>query len=97
MITNLKRGVLAFVTALILALPLWFEQTAQWGSFAGLICVLNLPGMLLGLAGGRFFPPEGYIGQSPIRFAGMVIVQSVIWYLVISLVSLLTHRRGPRS
>jgi asparagine N-glycosylation enzyme membrane subunit Stt3 len=97
MTANLKRGILAFVIALILALPLWFEQTAQLGSLAGFICVLNLPGMLLGLVGGRFFPPEGYIGQSPIRFAGMVIVQSVIWYLLLWLVSLLTHRRGPRS
>lgn len=90
---NFKGVILAFVTALILALPLWFEHTGEWGSVAAIISILNLPGMLLGLVGGRFCPPEGYIGQSPIHFGSMVIVQSVIWYLVISSVSLLTRTK----
>lgn len=90
---NLKRIVVAFVTALILALPLCFEPREEWGSVVALISILNLPGMFLGLVGGRFFPPEGYIGQSPIHFGSMVIVQSAIWYLVISFVSLLTRKK----
>lgn len=90
---NPKRGIVALVVALVLAMPAWFEQAWVSGFAAPFIILLNLPGILLGLAaGGRFFPPEGIIGQSPIRFVFMVIVQSVIWYLLISLIQLLTRR-----
>lgn len=94
---NLTRGVVAFSIALVLASPLLFEQTGQLGFVTALICLLNLPGMLLGLVNGRFFPPEGFIGQSPIRFVFMVVVQSVIWYLLIFLVQLLARRRDRKG
>jgi hypothetical protein len=90
---NLKHIVLACAIALSLALPLCLEPREEWGSVVGIISLLNLPGMFIGVVGGRFFPPEGYIGQSPIHFGLMVIVQSVIWYLVISSVSLLTRTK----
>jgi disulfide bond formation protein DsbB len=94
-----KRWLLAFTLALILGLPMCFEQTWYLGGPTATVLVfLNLPGMLLGLAwGGRYFPPEGIIGQSPIRFALMILVQSVFWYLIISLFAFLARRFRSRS
>jgi hypothetical protein len=82
----LKRMLLAFALALSLAVPTLFEPV--WNGFtAPFLVFLNLPGILCGFVnGGRFFPPEGHPGQSPIHFALMLLAQSVVWFLVICLV-----------
>jgi hypothetical protein len=93
---NRRRWILAVSLALTLALPTCFEQAWHLGPMAAVLVLLNLPGMLVGLVKGRFFPPEGIIGQSPVHFVFMLLIQSVVWYLVISLITLLTPRKNRR-
>lgn len=89
-----KRVLLAFTVALSLGLPLLFEQIVHSGYTAAVLVLLNLPGMLLGFVnGGRFFPPEGHPGQSPVHFVLMVLAQTVLWFLVICLVCFVRGRR----
>ena len=87
----LNRMLLAFTLALSLAFPTLFEPV--WHFTAPFLVLLNLPGMLLGFVnGGRFFPPEGHPGQSPIHFTLMILTQTVLWFLVISLVCFVRAR-----
>src|SRR3954462_13954495 len=89
----LRRIVFAFIIAFIVALPAlllmpWLNSKGVGIGLLGLAAVvnlLNLPGSLCGLLfGGRFFPPEGFIGESPARWMLMVIVQTFIWFLILS-------------
>ena len=97
----LRRIVVAFVIAGTLALPAlllmpWLtSKEVGYGVLvaAALVNLLNLPGSLCGLLfGGRFFPPEGFIGQSPARWMLMVIVQTFIWFLILSCFHFVTTR-----
>jgi hypothetical protein len=74
-----KRVLFALTVALTFGLPLLFEHVADWGFAVPFLVLLNLPGMLFGFVnGGRFFPPEGHPGQSPIHFTLMILGQSVL-------------------
>lgn len=79
-----KRLLLAFTLASSLALSTLFEQV--WRFAAPLLVLLNLPGMLLGLVNGRFFPPEGHPGQSWRHFVAMILAQAVLWFVVICVI-----------
>lgn len=83
----LKRVLLAFAVALSFGLPFLCGKVADWGFVAACLVLLNFPGMLCGFVnGGRFFPPEGHPGQSPIHFMLMILTQTALWFLVICLV-----------
>jgi hypothetical protein len=86
-----KRAVFAFFIAAILAVPTLFEH--PWGNtFAAIaMTIVNFPGILLT---GRFFPPEGFPGQSPLHSILMISVQAVCWYLVLSFFFWVTRRRS---
>ena len=91
---SLKRAVIALVIASVLGLPATLEWTWQSPYGALAMVILNMPGMLLGLFHGRYFPPEGFIGQSPVHAAAMILAQALLWYLLISVLHLLRHRRA---
>ena len=74
-----RRVNAAFVVAAVIALPTYFERSFQNDHTSLAIITLNLPGILLGLFHGRYFPPEGFIGQSPVRAAAMILAQTVVW------------------
>src|SRR5215510_1450209 len=93
------RIVIGFIIALVLALPAlllmpWLVDEGVGDGIltaAAIVNLLNLPGSLFGLRfGGRFFPPEGFIGQSPARWMLMVIVQTLVWFLILSCLHLIT-------
>ncbi len=89
----LIRIIVAVITALVLALPALV--TAPWviNNVSGLITLWNLPGSLCGfLFGGRFFPPEGYIGQSPARWMLMLVVQTFVWFVILSCLHFIAAR-----
>ena len=88
-----RRAIVAFLIAVVLGLPAlllmpWLNsKEVNFGvlALAGFVNLLNLPGSLSGLLfGGRFFPPEGFIGESPARWILMVIAQTFIWFLILS-------------
>lgn len=92
-----KRAILAFTLAAILAIPTLFEQTWKSGAFTAItLTILNVPGILVAVMG-RFFPPEGFPGQSPLRSILMILVQSVCWYAVFSLLSSAARRRDSKT
>jgi len=71
----------------LLLMPSLNSKDVKFGvlAAAGFVNLLNLPGSLSGLLfGGRFFPPEGFIGESPARWMLMVIIQTFIWFLILS-------------
>ena len=89
----LVRIIRAFMIAVALALPAlllmpWLMREGVGDGVlvaAAFVNLLNLPGSLGGLLfGGRFCPPEGFIGESPARWMLMVIVQTFIWFLILS-------------
>ena len=81
----LVRIIRAFMIAVVLALPALLTEPWLINTVAGFVTLWNLPGSLCGLLfGGRFFPPEGYIGQSPARWMLMVVVQTFVWFLILS-------------
>jgi threonine/homoserine/homoserine lactone efflux protein len=88
-----KRLGLAVFIAAGLALPTLFEQ--PWhNTFAAIsMTVVNSPGILLT---GRFFPPEGFPGQSPLHAVVMVVVQSVCWFLVLYAFAWMSRRRSSK-
>jgi hypothetical protein len=84
-----KRVVLAVALAGLFGAPTLLEQTWRIPFAPIVVTVLNFPGIFCGLLfGGRFFPPEGYIGQSASRWLLMIAVQTVVWYVVLWLISL---------
>lgn len=82
----LRRLVVAFTIAVLIGLPLLLPE--RWLLSSGyftLVILSNLPGALCGfLFGGRFFPPEGHVGQSPVHWGLSVIAQTIIWFLILS-------------
>lgn len=83
----LRRLVIAFTIAVLVGLPLLLPE--RWllrnGDVATLFILSNLPGALCGfLFGGRFFPPEGHVGQSPVHWGLSVMAQTIIWFLILS-------------
>jgi hypothetical protein len=93
-IIDYRRGSFCFIFAVALAIPALFEQTWKSGFAAIAVTILNFPGILLT---GRFFPPEGFPGQSPLHATLMIALQCVWWYLVISLLRFLSIRRRDSS
>lgn len=94
-IVNYRRASFCFIFAIGLALPALFEQTWKSGFAAIAVTILNFPGILLT---GRFFPPEGFPGQSPMHAALMILIQAALWFSVFSLVNRLSRRRhDPES
>ena len=91
---------LATAIALILAIPTQFETLWQLGGgyISIAMSVLNLPGILCMFPfGGRFFPPEGYPGQSVIRSLAMLAVQILLWYFVLWFRTARTRHKNPTS
>jgi hypothetical protein len=87
-----KRVVFAIALATILIVPALFEE--MWMINNGIsigIFVANLPGIFLAAAGG-YFPSEGYPGQSPFRCILIVLVQSFVWYFLLSAIHALRLR-----
>jgi hypothetical protein len=79
------RIIVALITAVVLAVPALFTDPWMINNVSGFVTLSNLPGSLCGLLfGGRFFPPEGYIGQSPGRWMLMVVVQTFVWFVIVS-------------
>jgi hypothetical protein len=93
----LVRVVVACSLAIALAIPALFEQA--WHAAPRAIVLLNCPAIFCGLLfGGRFFPPEGYIGQSIPRWILMVLVQALVWYSILWLFHLVIVRsKRPQS
>jgi hypothetical protein len=100
----LRRIAFAFVIALVLALPALLPERWLSGGIGPFITLCTLPGSLCGLLfGGRFFPPEGYIGQSLPHWMLMVVVQTFVWLVILSCVRFIAirsrknHSDGARS
>jgi hypothetical protein len=95
----LKRIFVASALATVLAIPALSEEAwhiHEWAPLA--ILLANFPGILCGfLCGGRFFPPEGYIGQSASRAILMVLVQALLWYLILCVLRIATGVRRKSS
>lgn len=76
--------VVALGLSATLIIPALFEQMWMVSNVMSIgIAVANLPGIFLAAAGG-YFPPEGYPGQSPVRCILIVLVQSFVWYFLLS-------------
>jgi len=86
-----NRVAFALFIAAILALPTLFEPPWHNTFLAIAMTIVNFPGILLT---GRFFPPEGYPGQSPLHSALMFGVQGICWYLVLYLIVWVRRRRA---
>lgn len=83
------RILVGFIIALLLGLPAFLPEKwllIHW-HVEVFVTLSNLPGSLCGLLfGGRFFPPEGFIGQNLTRWVLMVMVQTFVWFLILSVV-----------
>lgn len=96
MIPPYKRAPLALGLAGMLALPTFFKETWEGGAFLSIaLTMANLPGILFPIMG-RFFPPEGFPGQSLSHAALMILVQSASWYAALSFLAA-RHRHRSKT
>jgi hypothetical protein len=90
---------LAIAIALALAIPTQFGTLWQQDDYISIAMgALNFPGIICMFPfGGRFFPPEGYPGESISRSLAMLAVQILVWYSVFSWFRAAQTRRKNRT
>lgn len=87
------RLITAVGIALLFGIPALFA--APWRSAGLLMFLLNLPGVLLAVP---HLPPEGYPGQSALHAILLLIVQVVVWFIMLTVLSAIRRRASdPRA
>ncbi len=85
----MKRTLLAVVITLALGVPALLGALWQFVALAPCLFVLNLPGILAAIP---HVQPEGYPGQSFPHAIAMLLIQIVVWYILLSLLSFIRSR-----
>jgi hypothetical protein len=96
---HMSHLALAIAVALALAIPTQFGTLWQLDDYISIAMgALNFPGIICMFSfGGRFFPPEGYPGESISRSLAMLAVQILLWYFAFSWFRAAQTRRKDRT